>query len=134
MTTKINETETQPQVLMDNIHIESFTFTQPLIDNPKRKIAMAFSRYGIDPEGNRVFSKESTGLLDDDMDSTVVTAALTSGQTIEQFTAEYIAEKTAVATEYAQGGITDTKLMAYFELAMARVAELNGKLTIASVE
>jgi len=135
MTTLVTDPKTQPAVILNMVHFDSFTFKQKLAQDPVREVDGAFRLYGFDTEGNRVFDNESVGFSDHNMDTTVVTEYVTTGKgSPETFVSEYYTAKDDVAIEYTSGNLSDAKLMAYFELSMSRVAELNGKLTISGLE
>jgi hypothetical protein len=134
MTTKVNEVIEQPAITMDKIHIDSFSFRQKRVNNPNREISMGFCFYGFDEDGNKHFEEKLRDVNDGDMDGTVVSAAAAAGQTVNEFMSEYSAYKSAITTEYLAGNISDAEIMAIFELALARIAELNGKISIAGIE
>lgn len=134
MTTIVSNSKTQPAIVMDRVHIDSFTFKQERTDNPHRVIGMSGVRYGFDDVSSKVFDIETVGVSDPDLDNTVVAAHVAAGGTIESFTVEYLAAKTQVSNEFNAGTLTDSLLMAYFEAALGRIFELHGKFTIAGVE
>lgn len=134
MTTKVTEAVVQPAVTMDKIHIDSFHFKQKREQNPKREIAMGYCLYGFDDNDNRVFEPKTRAVNEHNMDGTIIKAAVAGGQSLPDFISEYTAHKTDLNTRFAAGEVCDAELMAYFELAMTRVAELNDQITIASVE
>jgi len=134
MTTKVSGVVNQPAVLMDSVHIDRFVFEQKRVQSPVRAISVGFCMYGFDENGNKVYEEKSRTVIDPNMDNTIVKAAIAAGQTVEEFMADYTYQKSAITSEYLNGAISDAELMAYFELAMARVMELDGKIDISGIE
>ena len=134
MATVINESIVQPAVTMDKMHWESFSFKQTKEENPMRTISASYCMYGIDENGTQVFDKVSHGVHDADVDATIITDYVTKGGTAEEFATAYTNEKNALATLIAAGEVSDAKLMVYFEMVMARTAELKNGISVATVE
>jgi len=134
MTVIVSSSVTQPAIVMDKLHVESFTLKQAKENDPKRIISMGVCLYGFDENGDKVFSNENIGVEDKDFDATVVTDYITNGGTLESFMVEYVTARTAINTEFAAGNISDAELMAYFELALARIVELHGKTSVSGIE
>ena len=134
MTTVVSTGKTQPAVDLNKIHWEVFTFKQPLPGTVK-SIQGAFTHYGY-AEGitDRTYDKQSVPVNLPNADEAIITAHVMAGGTVEGFMTEYAAAVAQVNADYLAGNISDALLMAYLELIMARSAEIDGKLTIASVE
>lgn len=134
MATTVSSTKTQPAVVMDKLHIDSFTLTQKREMASKKVIGMSGVLHGCDADGNCVFDSETFSVSDTDIETTVAAAALAGGATIEEFMATVVTARADVTAEIAGGTLDDAKLMAYFEAALGRILELHGKITISSVE
>lgn len=139
MTTTVTTDKTQPAVNLNKIHWEWFGFKQPILadglPNTVKSISGAFTHYGF-PDGSteRVYDKESIGINLANADEAIITNHVMNGGTVEGFMIDYAAAVAQVNTDYLAGNISDALMMAYLELIMARSAEIDGKLTIASVE
>jgi len=134
MATLIANTKTQPAIVMDKLHIDSFTFSQERCAACPKVIGMSGVLYGTDVDGNIVYDNETFGVSDTDIDSTIVKSAVSDGRTVAEFMTAYGIAKADVSTEISDGTLDDAKLMAYFEAALARIFELHGKISISGVE
>ena len=134
MTTKVSGAKVQPAITMDKLHIESLTFHQSRVNDPKRVIGASGCLYGFDANGDKVFDNETIGVSDKDLDKTVILAAIASGKTVEEFGLEYATAKAQIDAAIKNGTITDAELMAYFEAALGRIFELHGKVKVSGVE
>ncbi len=134
MVTKITNTKTQPSIVMDKLHIDSFTLSQKREANSKKVIGASGVLYGLDTNGDMVFDNETFGVSDTDIETTIALAAVAGGSTIEQFMTDYATEKAAISTELSNGTLTDAHLMASFEMALGRIFELHGKISLSNIE
>ena len=134
MATKVTTTKTQPAVVMDKLHVDSFTLTQQRCLESSKTIGMSAVLYGIDEEGNCIFDKETIGVSDTNVDKTILMDAEANGITPVEFMGLLATAKAEVSAEIAAGTLNDAKLMAYFEAALGRILELHGKIGIDSVE
>ena len=134
MATIVSNTKTQPAILMDKLHVDTFFMENSRDQSAKTKITAVGMLYGVDGNGDKVFDKEQMGISDDDFDAMVVQKEVEAGGTVEGFMTKYAAAKAQVAAELANGELPNELLMAYFEAALGRIFEIYGKATISSVE
>jgi len=131
MTTIVINAKVQPAVTMDKVHFNYFTIKLKQETTPKRVIQLSYTLYGVDGEGESVFDKTANSVSFEDFNMALLVA---SGKDPATFMVDYAAAKAEVSAEFADPGISDEKLMAYFEIAMGRILEIDGDITISSVE
>lgn len=134
MVTKITNGKTQPAIVMDKLHIDSFTLKQEREPDSKKIIGMSGVLYGFDGDNNMIFDNETFGVSDTDIQKTIALTAASNGSTIEQFMTDYAAAKAKISMDYADGMLSDAHLMACFEMALGRIFEIHGKLSLSNIE
>ena len=134
MATTVSNTKTQPAVVMDKLHIDSFTLTQARDSESKKIIGCSGVLCGDDADGYRVYDRETFTVSDTDIETTIATAALAGGMSIEDFMTSVATARASVSAHITAGTLDDATLMAYFEAALGRILELHGKIVVDKVE
>ena len=125
----------QQVVVFDQLHVDSFTVSQPRIDNPPRRVSLQVGSYGVDENGKRFYSPEIHDAEMSDFNRTLFEDyCVRHGKTPQQAYMTLLTHREVIKEAFQSGEMDELYLMAAFEFAVRKVVEMSGAFDITDIK